>query len=96
MKNWIGLLLLRSCVFIERGGTKCGGIHNKFGGGKKQPTEYACITRRGWKLVVERTEPGKIPLCLPILADCEESVLRQSNRHEKPYQKAVAEVSLKE
>ena len=31
---------------------------------QKQPTEYARITGRGWNLIVKRTEPGKIPLCL--------------------------------
>ena len=71
MKNWIGLLLLRSCVFIERGGTKCGGIHNKFGGGKKTADGLSPHYRTGLEVgcKADRFEPGKIPfrLFIPIV-----------------------------
>lgn len=73
MKNWIGLLLLRSCVFIERGGTKCGGIHNKFGGGKKT-TDGICLHYRAGLEVDCRADRTRQDSALPILADCGESV----------------------
>ena len=95
MKNCIGLLLLRSCVFIERGGTKCEGIRNKFDGGKKT-ADGICPHYRAGLEVGCRTDRTRQDSALPILADCGESVLRQSNRHGKPHQKAVAEVSLRE
>lgn len=98
MKNWIGLLLLWSCAFLlsaaERNAGGRGDSQQIWRGQKTTgglSPHYRAGLEVGCK--ADRTRQDS---ALPILADCGESVSRQSSRHENPHQKAVAEVSLKE